>query len=348
MKKNLNFLLIAVLLLFCYQIGLHAATITLKSGVVINGPLIDMTDDSVTIKDPTSNQPRNIKTVYIRDIILDPSEKKIGEKQKQKEKEKEAIEKAAKEKEAKDKAAKDKAAKDKEAKDKEAKDKEAKDKAAKEEKEAKEKAAKEKAAREEKEAKEKAAKEEKEVKGKDIKLRGTDTSNLLYQLDPELGLLPGIAYPFGKLGKAVKIGFGANLFSDVRVPIPQDVKGFQIRLGLSVGFLYHTTTRSDVSSTLMMLPITAYGKFLYNFDLGLRPYLKVGGGITPVMAGTTDMDPTVAFALGLGYINNKIPYLEFFVEAGMMMVFESVRGDFITAHVGVAYRFGAPQPTIKK
>jgi len=306
MKKNLYFLVIAALVLFCYQINVHAATITLKSGVVVNGPLMDITDDSVTIKDPITNQPRNIKTVYIRDIVLDPSEKKIGEKHKQKEKEIEAI----KEKEAQEKAAKEKEAK-------------------------------------EKEAREKAAKE-KEAKGKEIKLMGTDTSNLLSQIDPELGLLPGIAYPFGKLGNAVNFGFGANLFSDVRVPIPQDVKGFQIRLGLSVGFLYHTTSRSDVSSTLMMLPITAYGKFLYNFDIGLRPYLKVGGGITPVMAGTTDMDPTAAFALGLGYINDKIPYLEFFVEAGMMMVFESVRGDFITANVGVAYRFGAPQPVAKK
>jgi hypothetical protein len=321
MKKNLNFLLIAVLFLLCYQIALHAATITLKSGVVINGPLLEMADDSVTIKDPITNQPRNIKSVYIRDIVLDPSEKKLGEKHAQKEKELEAKEKAAREKEA-----LEKAAKEKEAKDKAAKEKEAQEKAAKE-----------------KEAQEKAAKE-KEAKGKDIKLRGADKSNLLYELDPELGLMPGIAYPIGDLSKAVKIGFGANLFSDVRVPIPQDVKGFQIRLGLGVGFLYHTTSRSDVSSTLIMLPITAYGRFLYNFDIGLRPYLRVGGGITPVMAGSTDMDPTVAFALGLGYTNEKIPYLEFFVEAGMMMVFESVRGDFITAHLGVAYRFGAPPP----
>jgi hypothetical protein len=92
----------------------------------------------------------------------------------------------------------------------------------------------------------------------------------------------------------------------------------------------------------MMLPIIAYGRFIYNSKIGLRPYLKVGGGITPVMAGATDIDPTVAFCLGLGYINDKIPYIEFFVEAGMMMVFESLRGDFITANIGVAYRFGAP------
>ena len=91
-----------------------------------------------------------------------------------------------------------------------------------------------------------------------------------------------------------------------------------------------------------MLPVIAYAKFLYNFGTGLRPYIKVGGGITPVMGGGTDIDPTVAVSLGLGYINPKIPYLEFFIEAGTMMVFESLRGDFITAKIGVAYRFGAP------
>ena len=259
MKKNLNFILIILLVLFCYQSNLKAATITLKAGVTITGTMIDMNDESITVKDSATKQLRNIKSVFVRDIILDPIEKKIEEKQK---------------------------------------------------------------------------------KGKDIKLRGERIDTLLYDLQPELGILPGIAYPFGKLGKALKIGFGGHIFSDVRVPMKQE--NFQIRLGLSVGFLYHGTNRPDVSSNVMMLPVIAYGKFLYNFGTGLRPYIKVGGGITPVMAGATDMDPTVAVGIGLGYINNKLPYLEFFIEAGMMMVFESVRGDFITANIGVSYRFGSP------
>jgi hypothetical protein len=263
MKKNLYCILIILLVLFCYQIDLKASVITLKSGVIITGKMIDMNDESITIQDSSTKQLRSIKSVFIRDIILDPIEKKI---------------------------------------------------------------------------------EVKEKKGKDIKLRGERVDTLLYELQPELGILPGIAYPFGKLGNALKIGYGAYIFSDVRVPMKQE--NFQIRLGLSVGFLYHGTNRPDVSSNVMMLPIIAYGKFLYNFGTGLRPYIKVGGGITPVMAGATDMDPTVAVSIGLGYINNKLPYLEFFIEAGMMMVFESVRGDFITANIGVTYRFGAPTAEI--
>lgn len=161
--------------------------------------------------------------------------------------------------------------------------------------------------------------------------------SLLPLLQPALGLMPGIAYPFGKLGGVVKIGFGGNLFFDLNV-IPKPIR-FQFRLGLSPGFLYHSVKGSDYSGSLMMIPVLLYAKFLYASDIGVRPYLKVGGGITPVMAGATSIDPTAAAAIGLGYCPTSLPYVEFFVEGGMMMAFESVRGDFITANIGVAYRF---------
>lgn len=165
--------------------------------------------------------------------------------------------------------------------------------------------------------------------------------NILTTLQPTIGIMPGIAYPVGKIGSRIGIGFGFNAFADVAIPVKPDLMA--VRFGLSVGYLYHGTTKTDYSSSIMHLPVDAYVKLQFLTSMGLRPYIKVGGGITPVISGSaTDIAPSVVAAAGLGYSPNKIPYMEFFIEAGYRMVFESLRGDFVTANIGVAYRFGAP------
>jgi hypothetical protein len=257
----LSFFLI-ILSIILQQIGLSAATVVLKSGIDVKGKLIDRSDEEITIQDPVTKQMRIIKTVFIRDLILEPDDQKIKEKEK---------------------------------------------------------------------------------KGKDIKLRGNDIDEpgLLSVLQPTLGLLPGIAYPFGKLGNNLALGYGADLFCDVGIPMKPEI--FKVRPGLSVGFIYHKTKSSDYAPSLLILPITAYMKFQFITNVGVRPFIKIGGGITSVLSsGGKSSDLTVTAAVGLSYINSKIPYLEFFLETGMMMAFEKVRGDFFTASVGVAYRFGAP------
>ncbi|MBN2078721.1 MAG: hypothetical protein JW838_07125 [Spirochaetes bacterium] len=166
-----------------------------------------------------------------------------------------------------------------------------------------------------------------------------DASVLLVSLRPTIGLMPGIAYPFGKVGKNLALGYGAMLYSDLQIPMSTQI--FKIRLGLGVGFFYHPTKSTDYSPQLMIIPVVAHAKFQFITSVGLRPYIKIGGGITPVLAsGGSSMDPTFTGGLGLGYVNEKLPYLEFFIEAGAMMLFEKQRGDFITANLGVAYIFG--------
>ncbi len=166
-----------------------------------------------------------------------------------------------------------------------------------------------------------------------------DASVILVKIRPAIGLMPGIAYPFGKVGKNLALGYGAMLYSDLQMPMKTQI--FKIRLGLGVGFFYHPTISTDYSPQLMFIPVVAHAKFQFITSVGLRPYIKIGGGITPVLAsGGSSIDPTAAAALGLGYVNEKIPYLEFFIEAGAMMFFEKQRGDFITANLGVAYMFG--------
>lgn len=169
--------------------------------------------------------------------------------------------------------------------------------------------------------------------------------NLLEQLEPTIGLLPGIAYPVGKMGSRIKIGYGFNAFADVAIPVKPGV--FAIRFGLTAGFLYHSTSGTDYASTLMHIPVNAYMKFQFLTGIGLRPYIKLGGGIVPVLSGSSsDVPPAALAAVGLGYTNAKIPFMEFFIEAGYMMIFESIRGDFVTANIGVAYRFGAPAASV--
>jgi hypothetical protein len=51
-----------------------AATIGLKSGTSVKGKLISRTEDEVTIQDVQTRQLRSIKSVFIRDIVLDPGE----------------------------------------------------------------------------------------------------------------------------------------------------------------------------------------------------------------------------------------------------------------------------------
>ena len=171
--------------------------------------------------------------------------------------------------------------------------------------------------------------------------------NLLPSLEPTVGIMPGIAYPVGKIGSRIGIGFGFNAFADVAIPVKPDLMA--IRFGLSVGYLYHGTSNTDFSSSIMHIPVNAYAKLQFLTSVGVRPYIKVGGGITPVVSGpATDIAPSLVVGAGLGYSHAKIPYLEFFLEAGYMMVFESVRGDFVTANIGVAYRFGAPLPVSVK
>ncbi|MBN2160454.1 MAG: hypothetical protein JW807_13755 [Spirochaetes bacterium] len=168
----------------------------------------------------------------------------------------------------------------------------------------------------------------------------TTPDNLIYILQPAVGLMPGIMLPVGKMADRINLGGGFFVFSDVGIPKMPDI--FKLRLGLSFGFFYHTTKSTDYASSIMHLPLDAYAKFQFIAPYGLKPYIKLGGGITPVLAGgSSDMAPGFIGAVGLGYTHDKIPYMEFFFEAGFRMVFESIRGDYIAINVGAAYRFGA-------
>ncbi|MBN1497482.1 MAG: hypothetical protein JXA07_11970 [Spirochaetes bacterium] len=191
--------------------------------------------------------------------------------------------------------------------------------------------------------------DEKQQKKKERRVaeeKAVEEGGIISVIQPQVGLMPGVALPVGKIADRIKIGGGFYVFSDVGIPKMPDI--FKLRLGLALGFYYHTTSGTDYASSIMHLPLTPYAKFQFIAPYGLKPYLKLGGGIIPVLAGgASDMAPGLVAGVGLGYTHEKIPYLEFFFEAGFMMVFESIRGDYVTINLGAAYRFGVPGPSMK-
>lgn len=265
MKNSITQSILLLSSLLLINNNAEAASIILKSGITITGQLIERTEEDVTIKDSDTQQLKVIKTVFIRNMVLDPKEQKIKEKKK---------------------------------------------------------------------------------KGKDLMLRGgdSDESGIINVIQPSLGILPGIAYPFGKVGTKLNLGYGGLLFFDVGIPKMPDI--FKMRFGLTAGFLYHATKGAQSASQLFIIPIIAYTKLQFITAVGVRPYIKLGGGITPIFGGGSSYDPTFAAAFGIGFVHRKVLYMEFFIEGGIMMVFEKVRGDFVTAHIGFAYRFGAPPAEI--
>ncbi len=171
-------------------------------------------------------------------------------------------------------------------------------------------------------------------------------SGLLYVLQPELGILGGVAYPLDRVGKNLALGYGGNLFTDIAMPMKPEF--FKIRLGLSAGYMYHPTKESDYAKYLNIIPIFLYAKFQFITGIGLRPYIKLGCGYTAVVtSGGNSSDLSAVGAIGLGYINKKIPFIEFFIEGGTNIYFEKTNAYMIMAHAGIAYRFGAGTNVLK-
>ncbi len=173
-------------------------------------------------------------------------------------------------------------------------------------------------------------------KDKDKKSADAKTSQIA-ELQPAIGIQPAFTLAIGDLGPKAGIGFGAFLYAELRMPIKPMV--FNLNLGFTGGFIYH--------GKFMMAPVMLYAKPMLQFNPGavfLRPYLKLGGGISPVFGSAgSSFDPTFSGGLGLGIVPAKAPSIEITIEANYLMLFETLRGDFINVNIGVAYRFGVAE-----
>ena len=269
MKTKLTIFIAILLIIAIYAAQADAATIVLRSGVTVKGKLIDRTDDEITIQDPDTKQMRIIKTIFVRDLVLEPDEQKLAEKL-----------------------------------------------------------------------------EKKKKKGKDLKLRGTDEGeDLLKVIQPTIGLMPGIAYPLGKVASKIRLGYGAH---------PVHRRGHPHEAGDLQGPL-RTFRRLSLSpdqvSQIVIEHHDAPHNRLYETSIHLR---RRGAALHQdrrrhhpgheqrrQLHSIRPLPPHLDWDM----LTDKIPFMEFFLEAGMMMAFEKVRGDFITVNMGFAYRFGAPPAT---
>lgn len=159
------------------------------------------------------------------------------------------------------------------------------------------------------------------------------------------GILPAFIIPTGDVGGALGMGFGMQIFSDILLL----EKETSLRAGASLGYASFPVTATGKTGTLTLLPVLAYANAAYPLPSGLRPYGKIGFGLTMAsLSGeyedgesinTSSNDLTLAVSVGTGYTHTSLPRLEFLIDISYMIVFEEVSGNFACLSLGIAYRF---------
>ena len=185
---------------------------------------------------------------------------------------------------------------------------------------------------------------------KNIKLQKQekiDTSaSIVEKIKPEIGAKGSFIVPFGEPAPFLGYGYGAALYFDLSA---YEYQVFSLRLGVSSEFMYFNHASSSTSATLMVFPEYAHIKFSVQFPSGLFLYPKLGCGVSVALlkkkeyniisVNDASIDLTVVGGFGIGYNPPKVRNLVIVVEADYKMLFESVKGQFLSASLGVAYRF---------
>ncbi len=190
-----------------------------------------------------------------------------------------------------------------------------------------------------------AQKNDKSIKLQKETTHGLDTGQSV-TLRPEIGARGSFIIPFGDPAPSLGHGYGASLHVDIE---PYAYKLFSLRTGISSGFMYFKNGTSNVAATLLVFPQYVYLKFSLQTANGFLAYAKLGGGISVALLdkktygviGTkrAAFDPTAIGGLGFGYNPPKIANLVVFVEGDFSILFEKISGQFLSASLGIAYRF---------
>lgn len=128
-----------------------------------------------------------------------------------------------------------------------------------------------------------------------------------------------------------------------------------LRSGISAGYAKFTSPGSEttIKGDVTVLPILLSNEFGYRTAVGFRPYAKLALGIS--MTSLTDksdntekkdassMDFALMTGAGVGYRHKSLPSLEVFLEAGYMMIFEKVNGNFINISFGATFHFATQE-----
>jgi hypothetical protein len=113
--------------------------------------------------------------------------------------------------------------------------------------------------------------------------------------------------------------------------------------------MYFKHDSSSTAATLMAFPEYVHIKFSIQFPFGLMLYPKLGCGVSITLLKKKEykifsrkdnsIDLTAVGGFGIGYNPPAVKNLVLFIEADYKMLFESVSGQFVSASLGVAYRF---------
>jgi opacity protein-like surface antigen len=169
-----------------------------------------------------------------------------------------------------------------------------------------------------------------------------DSSGFLNDYKVRAGLMAGISMPMGDLGKALGMGFGADIFADALLPYSL-AENLLLRAGFNIGY-YTFATKNEISASLTAIPFILNCKAVYPLSSGFSPYAGLGLGLTTNMSSgdvaKSSYDPTAAINFGTEYQHSSLPSVDFFLDLRYMMAFETVTGQFFTVLAGAAYKFG--------
>jgi hypothetical protein len=184
-----------------------------------------------------------------------------------------------------------------------------------------------------------------------VKTKAFELSDTIgYRIQPILFVLPTYSIPLGAVNSILNPGYGALITMNFKTPFSLiDIKPFLLRYNVSSGFFYYKSSDPDVKASVFVIPTTICPEITYQFENNIRPYFAIGVGLTYAsLTGSSEksgsvqkssVDGTLAAHIGVGYSNINIPNMEFLVDFGYLMMFETLSGQFFQISIGVGYKF---------
>lgn len=179
----------------------------------------------------------------------------------------------------------------------------------------------------------------------------SEKSEFIKKYSPGLGFIGGINIPSGDVASALGMGYGVQVFGDIKLPIKL-TRTLQYRARLNTGY-YSLPGIGDFSGTFTMIPFMITFEISYPGISGFRPYFGLGAGITynsisgdsgtEEVPDASSVDGSLSFSLGTGYTVRSMPHIEYNVDINFILAFESVIGQFFTVSAGITYRFQSPR-----
>ncbi|MFC1668824.1 hypothetical protein ACFL20_00405 [Spirochaetota bacterium] len=180
------------------------------------------------------------------------------------------------------------------------------------------------------------------------RMRIENEGSFVGKFKPMAGLLGSTGIAVGDIGEVIVPGGGVKIYGDML--FLKFGGNFELRSGLLFGFSYNDAKSDNYTTNLMFIPFWVYADLAYPLNFGLRPYFRLGMGITAVMLKgdpgsaedlpeTSGVDFTIPITIGAGYTFKALPMIEWVFDFTTIIQMETVSGYFISISLGAAYKF---------